>query len=110
MSRAQLASAAAVAERFGRAYARAAYLQRPPRLPGATGAVQANVRASATHVPLGRRGRDSRAGSIQLEPQTASSLDASVIVTGGGVSAFAIGFTVRRTPAGWRVTSISLPG
>lgn len=110
MSQAQLASAAAVAERFARAYARAAYLQRPPRLPGATGAVQAHVRASAAHVPPRRRGRASRAGSIQLEPETASSLDASVVVTGGGVPRFAVGFTVRRTQASWRVTSISLPG
>lgn len=110
MSRAQLASAAEVAERFGRAYARAAYLQRPPRLPGATGAVQANVRASAAHLPPRRRGRSSRPGSIQLEPETASSLGASVVVTGGGVPPFAVGVTVRRTQAGWRVTSISLPG
>jgi hypothetical protein len=110
MSRAQLASAAAVAERFGRAYAQAAYLRRPLRLPGATGAVQAHVRASAAHVPPRRRGRNSRVGSIQLQPETASSLDASVVVTGGGVPPFAVGFTVRRTQAGWRVTSISLPG
>jgi hypothetical protein len=110
MSRAQLASAAEVAERFGRAYARVAYLLRPPRLPGASRAIQANVRASATHIPPRRRGRSSRPGSIQLEPETASSLDASVVVVGGGVPAFAIGFTVRRTQAGWRVTSISLPG
>jgi hypothetical protein len=110
MSRAQLASAAEVAERFARAYARVAYLQRPPRLPGATGAVQANVRASAAHVPLRRRERASRSGPIQLEPETASSLDASVVVRGEGVLAFAVGFTVRRTEAGWRVTSISLPG
>jgi hypothetical protein len=110
MSRAQLASAANVAERFARAYARVAYLRRPTRLPGATGAVQANVRASAAHVPPRRRGRDSRPGSIALEPETASSLDASVVVTGGGVPAFAVGFMVRRTQAGWRVTSISLPG
>ena len=110
MSRAQLASAAAVAERFGRAYARTAYIQRPPRLPGATGAVQAHVRASATHVPPSRRGENSRPGSIQLEPETASSLDASVVVRGEGIPAFAVGFTVRRTQAGWLVTSISLPG
>ena len=110
MSRVQLASAAVVAERFGRAYARAAYLQRPPRLPGATGAVQAHVRASAAHVPSLRRGRPSRPDSIQLKPETASSLDASVVVTGGGVPPFAVGFTVRRTEAGWLVTSISLPG
>jgi hypothetical protein len=110
MSRVQLASAAVVAERFARAYARAAYRQRPPHLPGATGAVQAHVRASAAHVPPRRRGRASRPGPIQLEPETASSLDASMVVAGGGVPAFAIGFTVRRTQAGWRVTSISLPG
>ena len=110
MSRAQLASAAAVAGRFARAYARTAYLQRPPRLPGATGAVQAHLRASAAHVPTRRRGRDSRAGPIRLEPRTASSLDASVVVRGGGIPAFAVGFTVGRTQAGWRVTSISLPG
>jgi hypothetical protein len=110
MSRAELASAADVAERFARAYARTAYIQRPPRLPGATGAVQAHVRVSAAHVPSRRRGRASRPGPIQLEPETASSLDASVVVTGGGVPAFAVGFTVRRTQAGWRVTSISLPG
>lgn len=110
MSRVQLALAAAVAERFARAYARAAYLQRPPRLPGATGAVQAHLRASAAHVPPRRRGRASRAGSIQLEPETASSLDASVVVTGGGVPPFAVAFTVRRTRAGWRITSIFLPG
>ena len=110
MSRAQLASAAAVAERFGRAYARAAYLQHPPRLPGATDAVQAHVQASAAHVPPRRRGRSSRAGSIALEPESASSLDASVVVRGEGVPTFAVGFTVGRTHAGWRVTSISLPG
>lgn len=110
MSRAQLAPAAEVAERFARAYARVAYLRQPPRLPGATGAVQAHVRASAAHVPPRRRGRNSRAGSIALEPATASSLDASVVVKGEGVPAFAVGFTVRRTQAGWRVTSISLPG
>jgi hypothetical protein len=110
MSQAQLASAAAVAERFARAYARTAYLQRPPRLPGATRAVHAHLRASAAHVLPRRRGRDSRPGSIQLEPETASSLDASVVVTGGGVPSFAVGFTLRKTLAGWRVTSISLPG
>lgn len=110
MSQAQLASAAAVADRFGRAYARAAYLQRPPRLPGATGAVQAHVRASAAHVPRGRSGRSSRTGSIRLESETASSLAASVVITGGGVPSFAVGFTVQKTQAGWRVTSISLPG
>lgn len=110
MSRVRLASAAAVAERFGRAYARVAYLQRPPRLPGATDAVQANVRASAAHIPPRRRGRVSRSGPVQLEAETASSLDASVVVTGEGVPPFAVGFTVRRTQAGWRVTSISLPG
>jgi hypothetical protein len=110
MSRAQLAPAAAVAERFGRAYARAAYLQRAPRLPRATSAVQAHVRASAAHVPPPRKGLDSRAGSIALEPETSSSLDASVVVRGEGVPAFAVGFTVRRTQAGWRITSISLPG
>jgi hypothetical protein len=110
MSRAQLASAAEVAKRFARAYARVAYLQRPPSLPGATGAVQAHVQASAAHVPSRRRGRSSRAGSIQLEPETASSLDASVVVRGEGVPAFAVCFTVGRTQAGWRVTSISLPG
>lgn len=110
MSRVQLASAAVVAGRFGRAYARAAYLLQPPRLPGATGAVQAHVQASAAHIPPRRRGRSSRAGSIQLEPETASSLDASVVVRGGGVPPFGVRFTVRRTQAGWRVTSISLAG
>jgi len=110
MSRVQLASAAAVAARFGRAYARTAYLQHPPRLPGATGTVRAHVQASAAHVPSGRRGRNSHAGSIQLEPTTASSLEASVVVRGRAVPAFAVGFTVQETHAGWRVTSISLPG
>lgn len=123
MSRVQLASAAVVAERFARAYARTAYLPKsmhvrassgPPatggRLPGATRQVQMHVRASATHVPVDRRGRKSFAGSIQLKPGTASSLDASAVVRGEGVPPFAVGFTVRRTEAGWRVTSISLPG
>jgi hypothetical protein len=88
MSRAQLASTAAVAERFGRAYARAAYLQksmhirasiRSARLPGATRAVEMHVRALTAHVPPDRRGRKSFAGPIQLKPETASSLDASVL-------------------------------
>jgi hypothetical protein len=119
MSQARLALAARVAERFGRAYPRSVYLRKPMRdraseaggrLPGATRQVQMHVRASAAHVPPGRRGRRSFAGPIQLEPQTASKLDASVVVRSDGLTAVAVGFTVEMTPAGWRVTSISPPG
>jgi len=110
MSRAQLALAAIVANRFGRAYARAAYLLHPPRLASATRAVQVHVRASAAHVPPTRRGVDSFVGPIRLEPKAASRLNASVVIRGENVPAIAVGFTVERTPAGWRVTSISPPG
>jgi hypothetical protein len=119
MSRAQLASAATAAERFGHTYARSIYRQKSMhvrastpslRLPGATKQVQMHARASAAHVPPRRRGRRSFAGPIRLEPETASKVDASVVVRSEGVSAIAVGFTVERTWAGWRVTSISPPG
>lgn len=110
MSRVQLALAARVAERFGKAYARAAYLRRPPRLPGATEAVQGHVRASAAHVPLARRSRNSVAGSIQLQPETASKLRATVVISAKRVRTITVEFVVERTLSGWRVTAISPPG
>ncbi len=110
MSRAQLAPAAEVAERFGRAYARAVYRRRPPSLPDASPAVQAHLRASAAHVPLARRRSHPRVGSIRLRPVSARVLAGSVVIASNAFPSFAVGFTVRRTRFGWRVTSISPPG
>jgi hypothetical protein len=110
MSRAQLAPAAEVAERFGRAYARAVYRRQPPRLPDASAAVRAHLRASAAHVPPARRRSHPRAGSVRLRPVSARVLAGSVVIASDGFPSFAVGFTVRRTPFGWRVISISPPG
>jgi len=110
MSRARLAPAAEVAERFGRAYARAVYRRKPPPLPDASAAVRAHLRVSAAHVPPARRRSHPSVGPIRLRPVSARVLVGSVVIASDGFPSFAVGFTVRRTPFGWQVTSISPPG
>lgn len=107
--RAQLALAAKVAQRFAVVYARSVYLAQPPPLPGATPAVERELAAAATHIPLARRGRHPRAVGLQLTPASADRLDASVEIDDRRSPPFSIGFTVAGRGAYWRVVSISAP-
>lgn len=107
---AQLAPAARLADRFAAAYARSAYLRRPPSLPGATPDVQRHLLEAAAHVPPARRSRHPRAASVHLEPRAPRVLGASVVIDDGSAPPFSIDFTVERRGPVWSVVAISSPG
>lgn len=105
----QLARAASVAERFGAVYARSIYRTRRPSLPGASPAVEADLAAAASRVPLGRRRLRPRAGEIALQALSPDRVEASVEVLDGRSPPFAIAFTMRQIAGAWLVVSISSP-
>jgi hypothetical protein len=109
LPRAQLAAAAGTARRFAAAYARSAYLRRPPPLPGSTPAVARAVRQAAARVPAARRGLRPRLAGLEPRPAGGRAVEASARIVDGVSSPFEVGFVLGRTPAGWRVVSISLP-
>ena len=106
---AQLAVAAEVAHRFAAAYARSAYLLRPPQLPGATGAVDRDLAIAAGRVPRSRRRLHPHLAALHLAVSGRRSLDAGVTVADGRFPPFSVGFTVRRRGVHWLVVSISTP-
>jgi len=105
----QLARAAAVANRFAAAYARAVYLPFPPRLPEATPTLQRRIEAAAVRVPPARLSLRPRALSVAIEPQSAVALDASVRIGDGHSPPFSVGFLVEHRDSRWRVVAISPP-
>ncbi len=105
----QLAVAARVARRFADAYAEAAYLRRPPRLPDASLAVDRHVALSARRVPSSRRALHPHAAGFRLALSDLSHVEASVEVEDGHFPPFSVGFTVERRAVGWLVVSISTP-
>lgn len=106
---AQLASAAQLAERFARAYARTVYLARPPSLPGASAALSRDLRAGAHRVPVARRRLHPRLADLHLSIASAGRLDASLLVVDNHSPMFSVGFSLARRAGGWRVVSISAP-
>jgi hypothetical protein len=75
---AQLARAATVAHRFASAYARSVYRARRPKVPGASRAVELDLAAAATRVPLDRLGLRPHAGVIAMEAIAARRVEATV--------------------------------
>jgi len=106
---AQLARAATVAERFASAYARSIYRARRPRLPGASRAVELDLAAAATRVPLDRLGLRPHAGEIALEAIAARRVEATVQVRDGTSPPFAVAFAMRLLRGAWVVVSVSSP-
>jgi hypothetical protein len=106
----QLARAATTARTFGAVYARSVYRTQRPRLPGATAAVEADLAAAASRVPLGRRRLRPHAGEVALQAISPDLVEASVEVLDGRRSQpFAIAFTMRLISGRWLVVSISSP-
>jgi hypothetical protein len=105
----RLAPAARLARRFAVAYARCAYLRRPPRLPGATAAVSREIAFAAQRVPPNRRRLRPRLLSLALQPQGVARLSASAQIGDGRSPPFSVGFTVNRVGRRWRVVAISPP-
>lgn len=106
---AQLASATRLARRFADAYARSAYLTRPPQLPGATAAVERHLRLAAARVPAIRRGHRPFAGALRLEAHSPGELGASLTVKDDLAPSFSVSFILERRGEHWRVVSISPP-
>jgi hypothetical protein len=104
-----LAPAADLAKRFADAYARSIYRHRPPRLPGATAAVERHLLAAAAHVPPVRRDHRPWAGAVRLEPRSASVLGAEILIEDRHAPSFSVNFTVARRGGRWRVVAISPP-
>lgn len=104
-----LASATRLAKRFASAYARSAYLRRPPQLPGATAVVDREVALAAQRVPRNRRRLRPRLLSLALQPQGVAGLSASAQIGDGRSPRFSVGFTVKHVGHRWRVVSISPP-
>jgi hypothetical protein len=107
---AALAPAARLARRFASAYARSAYLRRPPRLPGATDALTRHLAQAAAKVPPSRRRLRPRARHIVLKPADATTMQGSVEVGDGRSRPFSVAFTLRNGASGWRVVFASPPG
>jgi hypothetical protein len=105
----QLSRAAAVADRFAAAYARAAYLPHPPPLPAATPALQRRIEAAAVRVPPARLGLRPRALSVAIEARSAVALSGSVRISDGRSPPFSVGFLVEHRDSRWRVVAISPP-
>jgi hypothetical protein len=105
----RLAPAARLARRFAIAYARCAYLRRPPRLPGAMAAVSREVALAAQRVPPNRRRLRPRLLSLALQPEGVAALSASAEIGDGRSPPFSVGFTLERRVGRWRVVSISPP-
>ncbi|HKF82091.1 MAG TPA: hypothetical protein VKB23_03925 [Solirubrobacterales bacterium] len=104
------APATRLAQRFASSYARSVYLRRPPRLPGATPALTVQLAQAATRVPPSRRNLRPHAVAIDLTPVGRTALRGNVEIADGRSPIFSVGFTLRRSPAGWRVVSASPPG
>lgn len=102
--------AAHFAARFANAYARNAYLSRPPRLTGTTAAVQGALVLAARRVPPGRRRLHPHLLGLTLAPHGARALEGSAQIGDGRSPPFTVGFTVGRVGYRWRVIAISLPG
>lgn len=102
--------AARLAQRFASSYARSIYRPRPPRLPGATAELTAQLAQAATRVPPSRRRLHPRPVAIDLVPLGPAALRGSVEIADGRSPVFAVGFTLRKGPVGWRVVSASPPG
>lgn len=109
LPRAQLVAAAGTAWRFADAYARSAYVRRPPALPGATASVERAVREAAARVPGSRRALRPRVSGLELRPE-GREVVASLRLADGVSRPFEIGFVLRELSGAWRVISISLPG
>jgi hypothetical protein len=107
---ADLAPGARLAHRFASSYARSAYRRRPPRLPGATGALTAQLAQAAGRVPPSRRTLRPRAVAIDLARLGPTALRGSVEIADARNPSFTVGFTLRKGAAGWRVVSASPPG
>jgi hypothetical protein len=106
---ARLAPAANLAKRFADAYARSIYRPRPPRLPGATVAVERHLLVATAHVPPARRSHHPRASAVRLEPRSPSVLGASVVIEDRSATSFSVSFTVALRGGRWRVVEISPP-
>ena len=107
---AELAPAARLAQRFANSYARSVYRRRPPRLPGATRALTAQLRQAASRVPPVRRRLRPREVAVDLVPLRPTTLRGSVEIADGRFPVFTVGFTLKKGAAGWRVVSASPPG
>jgi hypothetical protein len=87
---AALAACGRLARRFADAYARVAYLRRPPSLPGESPAVARTLRTAALLVPSVRRHLQPRLVGLRIYP-------------------LAPGFVLRRRGGRWLITTISIP-
>jgi hypothetical protein len=106
---AHLAPAARLAIRFADSYARNAYRQRPPRLPGATAALTRHLAQAATRVPPSRRDLRPRAIEITLTPRSSTTLHGSVEIGDRHSPPFSVGFTLEKRDSDWRVVFASPP-
>lgn len=108
-SAAQLATAAQLAVRFARAYARTIYRPHPPPLPGASVAVRRDLLVAARRVPFSRRPLHPRLAQLHLSIASPRRLDSSILIVDGHSPSFTVGFSLMRRTGGWRVVSISAP-
>lgn len=106
---AQLAPAAAIAERFATEYAAAIYERRIPELPAITAGVRQQLEAAATRVPANRRGRQPRAGEMHFNIADRGRIRVDLTVLDSISPPFSIGFTVAERGGRWLVVSVSTP-
>jgi hypothetical protein len=107
ISRAQLAAATAVGERFATAYARSVYLVRPPRLAGVTAPVERQLQQSAGRVPPDRRGLRVSVRDLHLTVRDSRSIDGGATFDDHRNPPFGIGFTLVYSGSAWRIVSAS---
>lgn len=103
-------AAARLATQFGSAYARAVYQRHPPRLPGATRALDRLLAEAATRVPASRRHLHPRPVGLSLILMAPTVLHGSVSIADGHSPPFSVGFTLEKRGARWGVVAASPPG
>ena len=99
-----------LAHAFARSYARGAYRQSPPRLPGESDAVARALALAAERVPPARRHLRPHLIALRIWPLQGGALRAAAWIADRRNPPFSIGFTATRRGGRWLVTTVSLPG
>jgi hypothetical protein len=106
---AQLSDGAKLAQEFARSYARSAYRQSPPRLPGESASVARALTLAAGRVPAARRHLRPHLTALRIWPVQGGVLRAAAWIADRRNPPFSIGFTATRRGGRWLVTTVSPP-